>query len=108
MSGPKTEVGSLRDRIVLLQPVRTPDGGGGHDITYEERNTVWAAAEDRSSVLGRLGARRPRPRRRFTVRAGVRVLFETRIAHDGETFRVTDIRQRRGPKPYQTIDAEAL
>lgn len=101
-------LGALRERIVLLQPVRVADGGGGHEITYEERDTVWAAAEDRSSVFGRLGDRGRRSRRRFTVRAGVRVLFESRIRHEGQTFRVTDIRQRRGPKPFQTIDVEAV
>ena len=101
-------VGSLRERITLLHPVRTPDGGGGHEIAYEERSVVWAAAEDRGAGLSRLGARAPRRRRRFTIRAGTDVLFETRIRHEGETFRVTDIRQRRGPKPYQIIDAEAL
>ena len=104
MSGP----GSLRERVTLLHPVRTPDGGGGHEIAYEERGAVWAAAEDRPSVLDRLGARSPRPRRRFTVRAGTDVLFETRLVHEGTTFRVTDVRARRGPKPFLTIDAEAL
>ena len=101
-------VGSLRERITLLHPVRTPDGGGGHAIAYEERAAVWAAAEDRGAGLSRLGARAPRLRRRFTVRVGTDVLFETRIRHEGETFRVTSIRQRRGPKPHQIIDAEAL
>ena len=101
-------VGALRERIVLLRPVRVPDGGGGYEVTYEERGAVWAAAEDRASVLDRLGARSPRLRRRFTVRAGTDVLFETRIRHEGTTFCVTDIREARGPKPSRTIDAEAL
>ena len=101
-------LGALRERIALLHPVRVPDGGGGHEVAYEERETVWAAAEDRPAALGRLGAASQKPRRRFTVRAGTDVLFETRIRHEGVTFRVTDIRLRRGPTPYQTIDAEAL
>ena len=101
-------IGALRERITLLHPVRTPDGGGGHEIAYEDRGAVWAAAEDRGAGLSRLGARAPRLRRRFTVRAGTDVLFETRIRHEGETFRVTSIRQQRAPKPYQIIDAEAL
>lgn len=101
-------IGSLRERITLLHPVRTPDGGGGHEIAFEERGTVWAAAEDRGAGLSRLGARAPRLRRRFTVRAGTDILFETRIRHEGETFRVTSIRQRRAAKPYQIIDTEAV
>ena len=99
-------IGALRERIALLHPVRTPDGGGGHEIAYEARATVWAAAEDRGSVPSRLGVRRAR--RRFTVRAGTEVLHETRIRHGGETFRVTAIRAARGPHPHQIIDTEAV
>ena len=103
-----TGIGALRERITLLHPVRTPDGGGGHEVAYEDRGAVWAAVEDRPAGLSRLGARRPRARRRFVVRAGTSVLYETRIRHDGETFRVVSIRRSRGPKPYQTIDTEAV
>ena len=102
-------VGALRERITLLHPVRTPDGGGGHAIAFEDRGAVWAAAEDRGAGSSRVGARAPRPRRRFTVRADTEVLFETRIRHEGQEFRVTDIRRARGPRPALTIiDAEAL
>ena len=102
-------IGSLRHRVTLLDPVRTPDGGGGADIAYEERETVWAAAEDRSTGLSRLAGRYARlVRRRFALRAAVEIGFSTRLAHEGRTFRVTDIRAVSGPKPYQLVTTEEV
>jgi SPP1 family predicted phage head-tail adaptor len=35
-------IGSLRDRLTLEQPVRTPDGGGGASITWQAVTDLWA------------------------------------------------------------------
>ena len=104
-----SSVGSLRERVTLLHPVRTPDGGGGHAIAYEERETVWASSEDRPSLMDRLGGRPRRAlRRRFTLRERTDLLFETRLRHAGRTFRVTDIQSRAGRKPYLVVSAEEV
>jgi SPP1 family predicted phage head-tail adaptor len=35
-------IASLRDRLALEQPVRTPDGGGGASVTWETVAELWA------------------------------------------------------------------
>jgi SPP1 family predicted phage head-tail adaptor len=35
-------IASLRDRLTLEQPVRTPDGGGGAAIAWEPVAELWA------------------------------------------------------------------
>lgn len=37
-------IGAMRERFVLEQPVRTADGGGGASVTWETVAEVWAAA----------------------------------------------------------------
>jgi SPP1 family predicted phage head-tail adaptor len=35
-------IGSLRDRLTLEQPVRAADGGGGASVTWESVADLWA------------------------------------------------------------------
>jgi SPP1 family predicted phage head-tail adaptor len=35
-------IGSLRERLTLEQPVRTPDGGGGASVAWEAVAELWA------------------------------------------------------------------
>jgi SPP1 family predicted phage head-tail adaptor len=35
-------IGSLRERLTLEQPVRTPDGGGGASVAWETVTELWA------------------------------------------------------------------
>ena len=35
-------IGSLRERLTLEQPVRTPDGGGGASVTWQPVTELWA------------------------------------------------------------------
>ena len=37
-------IGDMRERFALEQPVRTSDGGGGAAVTWEEVAQVWASA----------------------------------------------------------------
>jgi SPP1 family predicted phage head-tail adaptor len=37
-------IGEMRERFVLEQPVRAPDGGGGATIVWEAVAELWAAA----------------------------------------------------------------
>ena len=38
------DIGAMRERFVLEQPVRTADGGGGASVTWETVAELWAAA----------------------------------------------------------------
>lgn len=42
-----TAIGELRARLVLEEPVRTPDGGGGASESWVEVATVWGRIEGR-------------------------------------------------------------
>ena len=102
-------IGPLRERVTLLEPQRTPDGGGGVEVTYAAGPTVWAASEDRTTGLARLAGRYARLiRRRYVMRASVAVGFQTRLRHDGHTFRVTGLQRREGRKPYLLVSAEEV
>src|SRR5262245_5089383 len=35
-------ISSLRERLILEQPVRTPDGGGGASVSWETVAELWA------------------------------------------------------------------
>jgi SPP1 family predicted phage head-tail adaptor len=55
-------IGSLRERLTLEQPVRTPDGGGGASISWQPVAELWAHVRpvtgderlDHDQVAGRL------------------------------------------------------
>jgi SPP1 family predicted phage head-tail adaptor len=69
-------IGSLRDRLTLEQPVRTPDGGGGASIAWQPVADLWA---------------RVRP-----------ISGDERLAHDQVASRVTHhvwLRHRPGVAP---------
>ncbi len=36
-------IGDMRERFTLEQPIRTPDGGGGATIAWETVTELWAA-----------------------------------------------------------------
>ena len=102
-------IGPLRERVTLMEPRRTPDGGGGASVAYEPGPVVWAASEDRATGLSRLTGRYARlVRRRYVMRASTQLSFQTRLAHDGRTFRVTGIQRREGRKPYLLVSAEEV
>ena len=56
------KIATLRDRLTLEQPVRTPDGGGGASVAWEPVAELWASVrplsgDERHShdqVVGRL------------------------------------------------------
>lgn len=35
-------IGALRERLLLEQPIRTPDGGGGASVTWQTVAELWA------------------------------------------------------------------
>ena len=38
-------IGALRHEILLMQPTRTTDSGGGATSSYEQSGTLWAQVE---------------------------------------------------------------
>lgn len=102
-------IGELRDRLTLLAPVRTPDGGGGAEIAYEEEETVWAASSDLAGRADRVAGRYVfQARRRYTIRERSELTAEHRLREGGRTFRITSLARTPGRRPYQTITAEEV
>ncbi|MGQ4272460.1 phage head closure protein [Terrihabitans sp. B22-R8] len=46
------DIGRLRHRIVVEEPVDVPDGAGGFARTWRDAGTVWADIEARSASFG--------------------------------------------------------
>lgn len=76
----------MRERVTLQVPVRTPDGAGGADVTWNDVATVWAsvmALSGRERPAGeRMEARRRLQvliRYRSDVTAAKRLLWQGRV-----------------------------
>lgn len=100
-------IGQLRDRVEILRPVRTPDGGGGHGITYTSLGTVAARHESRRAAGdGALGAVRFRRRATFLIRHRPDLVFEMRLVHQGRHYRITDIQERQQGGRFTLVEGE--
>ncbi|MEO1658901.1 MAG: head-tail adaptor protein [Pseudomonadota bacterium] len=85
-------IGALRERVEILKPTRIADGGGGYSFSYQSLGDVAAQAEgqrtarDRSVEMTAL-----RRRKRFIIRSRDDLVFEMRLVHRGQHYRITDI-----------------
>lgn len=100
-------IGALRHRVSLLEPVRTPDGGGGASIAYQQVGEVWAEVmtarpkeTERTDALISLKSLTIRVRWRADVVPGWRVI------HAGRTLRVTGVRDPDGDRRWLLISTE--
>lgn len=85
-------IGTLRDRIELLKPVRVADGGGGFSVDYQSLGDIAAQTEGQRSVRDRsIEMTTLRRRKRFIIRSRDDLVFEMRIVHHGQHYRITDI-----------------
>ncbi len=78
--------GTMRQRIRIEEPVRTPDGQGGFVTAWQEVATLWAKMEalrgDERIAAGQLGSQiiyRFRLRWREDITAHMRVVFGVRV-----------------------------
>lgn len=102
-------IGSLRERIEILRPLRIPDEGGGYSFAYSSVGSVAAksagrrAGRDRSLELARF-----RLRRSFVIRHRDDIIFEMRLVHRGRTFRITDIQEQDEQGRFTRLEAEEI
>lgn len=102
-------IGELRERVTLLAPTRTLDGGGGAEIAYEEADTVWASSTDLAGRADRVAGRYAfLARRRYTIRERSELTAEHRLRQGGRVFRITGLVRMGGRKPYQTLTTEEV
>lgn len=95
----------LNKKLTLEAPLRTPDGAGGFDVTWQALGTLWASVDVRAGRERRAGERtvssvayiftvraaapgapsRPEPEQRF--RDGARIFTILSVTEDEESDR---------------------
>lgn len=99
--------GQLNRRLVLEQPVETPDGAGGVLRSYETVATLWAQVTP-VSARGEVDAEKPGGAVTHLIRIRKSPDITTRHRFsDGTTlYRIVSIRDRDGRSRFLEIAAE--
>jgi head-tail adaptor len=100
--------GELNERIEILRPQRTPDGGGGYSVVYVLDRAVYARTERRGSVRERLEGSVLRERLRVRLRRTEELLYEMRLRHRDDEYRITRITDEGRSGGLTIVDAEAV
>jgi SPP1 family predicted phage head-tail adaptor len=99
--------GALRDRLVLEQPVETPDGAGGVTRSYAGVATLWAAVTPVSArdvvVADDLTAT---VTHRIVIRARDDVTTRHRLRDGARIFRIVTLRDQDGGGRFLEIGAQ--
>jgi SPP1 family predicted phage head-tail adaptor len=102
-----TDPGALKHRLVLEQPVETPDGAGGVTRSYATVTTLWAAvvpvAARGGVVADDLGAT---VTHRIVARSGPDVTTRHRLREGARIFRILALRDQDGSGRFLEISAE--
>lgn len=105
----KASPGDLDELIAFEQQQTTPDGSGGQNLSWSENSPKsWAMVKPvRLSEEERQGAVRAGRGYLFTIRRRTDLDETMRIAWNGETFNIREIRLPRGRAMYMEIMAVA-
>ena len=99
--------GALRERLVLEQPVETPDGAGGVTRSYASVTTLWAALIPVSArdqvVADSLGASITH---RIVIRSRADVTTRHRLRKGSRIFRIVALRDQDGSGRFLEISAQ--
>jgi SPP1 family predicted phage head-tail adaptor len=101
-----TEIGRLRERVVLEAPVEAADGAGGVARTYAAQATLWAAivaVGAKADVIA--DASGASVTHRFTIRGGVDVTTRHRLRLGTRTFDVVSMRDADPQRRFMLIEA---
>ena len=102
-----TAAGQLRERVIIEQPVRTPDGAGGADVTWEVLASVWAEVVTLAGTEAMLGARdEARQAHRITIRFRDDVTAQMRLSWRGQALNIRGVRDPDGKRRWLAINAE--
>lgn len=87
-------IGALRERVEILKPTRVADGGGGYSFSYQSIGDVAAQTQGQRAIRDRsMDMAAFRRRMRFTIRSRDDLVFEMRLVHNGQHYRITDIQE---------------
>jgi SPP1 family predicted phage head-tail adaptor len=102
-----TAPGALRERLVLEQPVETPDGAGGVTRSYASVTTLWAAlipvsARDQVAADS-LGASITH---RIVISSRADITTRHRLREGARIFRLVALRDQDGSGRFLEISAQ--
>lgn len=101
-----TGAGDLRERVTIERPLRTADGAGGADVTWETLASVWAEVATLGGSELTLGERtEARAAHRVTIRFRDDVTAEMRLVWRGKALDIRGLRPD-AKRQWLTIDAE--
>ena len=99
--------GALRHRLVLEQPLESPDGAGGVTRGYATVTTLWAAVMPVTArgdvVADGVGAT---VTHRIIVRSGPDVTTRHRLREGARIFRILALRDQDGSGRFVEIEAQ--
>jgi SPP1 family predicted phage head-tail adaptor len=102
-----TGIGELNRRLVLEEPVETPDGAGGVTRSYTLVMAVWAKVEP---VTARFRVEADAPganiTHRITIRRRAAVTTRHRFKEGTRTYRIVSMHETDGTRRFLQIDAE--
>jgi SPP1 family predicted phage head-tail adaptor len=102
-----TTPGALRERLVLEQPVETPDGAGGVTRSHTTLATLWAALIPVSArdqvVADDLGASITH---RIVIRSRADITTRHRLRKGSRIFRLVALRDQDGSARFLEISAQ--
>jgi len=101
------DIGTLRRRIVLEAPTRSPDSGGGSAVTWGVVATLWADIRALSgteqvvadSLQGRVS-------HEITIRKRMDVSPAMRLRYGARIFVIWAVLDRDGTDPFIRVQAE--
>jgi len=102
-----TDPGELKHRLVLEQPVETPDGAGGVTRGYATVTTLWAAlvpVAARGDVVA--DGRGATVTHRIVVRSGPELTTRHRLREGARIFRIVALRDSDGSGRFVEIEAQ--
>jgi len=98
--------GQLRTRLVLQQPIETPDDQGGVTRAWSSYGNAWAKVTPLTARLGvEADAGGAAQTYRITMRAHFSLTLQHRLADGAKIYRIVAIRETEDRR-YLEIDAQ--
>ncbi len=102
----RAPIGALRTRLVIEEPVETPDGGGGADVAWQTVAQVWAAITPLSGLeRSEADALAARVTHRILIRHRAGIRSAMRLRQGDRVFEITAVLDA-GPRARLTLLCE--
>jgi SPP1 family predicted phage head-tail adaptor len=99
-------IGALRRRLIIEEPVETPDGAGGFRRTWRDLAPVWAEVRAASTFDSRLGRTGQSISHRITLRWRDDLTTVHRMRDGTRLYSIRSIHDATGEKRFLTALTE--